>query len=203
MAHIRHVHTDYDQLLKSTSRNLARLKIEPKCLRVLLKWRGEDDEVDVEERTEEVIIIEDSEDESEDTDDEVDAFNYTSKQSRDDGVEIVSWSRRNRGADLYQEEAQRPHYNPKFFQLVRRLPMSAQPTYRPVPPGGIAYGASNPSYGSGYLPPPPMHPRARGGQYANPIVIPDSPQRLLPGHGFRPRFTAVPSPSLPAQEQER
>jgi hypothetical protein len=56
-------------------RHEARIRIEPTCLRLLLKWRGEDGEFDLEERTEEVIVIDDSDDESTD---ELDHFNYPS-----------------------------------------------------------------------------------------------------------------------------
>lgn len=63
-AHIRHVHTDYDKRIKTEGRNLARLNIARPCVLLLIKWRGEDGEYEVEEQQREVVIIPDSEDES-------------------------------------------------------------------------------------------------------------------------------------------
>jgi hypothetical protein len=42
--------------------------IELDCLRVLLKWRGEDDEDEIEERTEEVVVDDDSNSEHDELD---------------------------------------------------------------------------------------------------------------------------------------
>jgi hypothetical protein len=42
--------------------------IELDCLRVLLKWRGEDDEDETEERTEEVVVDDDSNSEHDELD---------------------------------------------------------------------------------------------------------------------------------------
>ena len=67
LAHIRHSHTRYDELLKETSWQNARKVVESLCLDTLVKWRGDDengrDELD--EILREVVVISDSEDESE------------------------------------------------------------------------------------------------------------------------------------------
>jgi hypothetical protein len=74
LAHIRHNHTRYDELLKETSWQNARKVVEALCLDILVKWRGDEetgrDQLD--EILREVVVIsdsdsEESEDESEDT----------------------------------------------------------------------------------------------------------------------------------------
>lgn len=74
LAHIRHTHTRYDKLLKETSWINARKVVEPVCLDVLVKWRGDEetgrDQMD--EILREVVIITDSDDEDEDDSDEDD-----------------------------------------------------------------------------------------------------------------------------------
>lgn len=72
LAHIRHTHTRYDKLLKETSWINARKAVEPVCLDVLVKWRGDEetgrDQMD--EILREVVIITDSEDEDESSDED-------------------------------------------------------------------------------------------------------------------------------------
>ncbi|KAL2170517.1 hypothetical protein VTG60DRAFT_4803 [Thermothelomyces hinnuleus] len=75
LAHIRHNHTRYDQLLKETSYVNARKAVESLCLDILVKWRGDEetgrDQLD--EILREVIVISDSEsDESDEEDDDED-----------------------------------------------------------------------------------------------------------------------------------
>ncbi|KAI1008161.1 hypothetical protein K3495_g54 [Podosphaera aphanis] len=68
LAHIRHNHTRYDKLLRETSWMNARKAVEPVCLDIILKWRGDEetgrDQMD--EILREVVIISDSEDDEED-----------------------------------------------------------------------------------------------------------------------------------------
>ncbi|KAF4634974.1 hypothetical protein G7Y89_g3124 [Cudoniella acicularis] len=65
LAHIRHTHTRYDKLLRETTWMNARKVVEPVCLDVLVKWRGDEetgrDQMD--EILREVVIITDSEEE--------------------------------------------------------------------------------------------------------------------------------------------
>lgn len=72
LAHIRHTHTRYDKLLRETSWMNARKAVEPVCLDVLVKWRGDEetgrDQMD--EILREVVIITDSENESDSSDDD-------------------------------------------------------------------------------------------------------------------------------------
>lgn len=91
MAHIRHVYTEYDQLLKKTSFQEARRKVEDSTLERLVQWRGEDDNgmPELEDVFREVIIISDDEDE----DDEGSHSSYSSDFeviNRDPSVEILS-----------------------------------------------------------------------------------------------------------------
>jgi len=71
LAHIRHTHTRYDKLLRETTWMNARKVVELVCLDVLVKWRGDEetgrDQMD--EILREVVIITDSED-GDDTSDE-------------------------------------------------------------------------------------------------------------------------------------
>lgn len=72
LAHIRHTHTRYDKLLRETSWMNARKAVEPICLDVLVKWRGDEetgrDQMD--EILREVVIITDSEGESDSSDED-------------------------------------------------------------------------------------------------------------------------------------
>lgn len=85
LAHIRHTHTRYDKLLRETSWMNARKAVEPVCLDVLVKWRGDEetgrDQMD--EILREVVIITDSEGESDSSDDE---------ESSDEEGEVTSAS---------------------------------------------------------------------------------------------------------------
>jgi hypothetical protein len=72
LAHIRHTHTRYDQLLKETSWMNARKAVEPVCLDFIVKWRGDEetgrDQMD--EILREVVIITDSEESDESSEEE-------------------------------------------------------------------------------------------------------------------------------------
>ena len=86
VAHIRHVYTNYDRLLRTGTYHAARAQIEQKCLDQLVRWRGdgEDGSNDMEEILREVIVI------SDDEDDDVDALSNSSLIRRDSSVEIIS-----------------------------------------------------------------------------------------------------------------
>ncbi|RDA87229.1 hypothetical protein CP532_2541 [Ophiocordyceps camponoti-leonardi (nom. inval.)] len=76
LAHIRHTHTTYDDLLKRMPWNAARKAVQPVCLDILVKWRGDEesgrDQLD--EILREVVIISDSEDEDATEDSTDDTF---------------------------------------------------------------------------------------------------------------------------------
>ncbi|KAK3297686.1 uncharacterized protein B0H64DRAFT_129834 [Chaetomium fimeti] len=80
LAHIRHNHTRYDQLLKETAYVNARKAVESLCLDILVKWRG-DEETGRDQLDEilcEVIVISDSESDDSDSDDEDDSSTVSS-----------------------------------------------------------------------------------------------------------------------------
>lgn len=80
LAHIRHTHTRYDQLLKEVDWHIARKVVEETCLDILVKWRGDEetgrDQLD--DILREVVVISDDSD-SDDSDD-----------SDDDGDDVSS-----------------------------------------------------------------------------------------------------------------
>ncbi|KAL8775627.1 MAG: hypothetical protein Q9209_000123 [Squamulea sp. 1 TL-2023] len=83
-AHIRHMYTDYDELLRSRKHGWldARAMVQPITLDKIIEWRDEKDEPDaVEDILREVIVIPDDED------DEIED-NITS--DRQDSVEVIS-----------------------------------------------------------------------------------------------------------------
>ncbi|OAX79982.1 hypothetical protein ACJ72_05695 [Emergomyces africanus] len=85
VAHIRHVYTDYDRLLRITSFQDARAAVEEPTLAKLVQWRGDDEngKTVLEDVFREVIVIsDDEEDEEDESDPAEEAF------SRD--IEIVS-----------------------------------------------------------------------------------------------------------------
>ena len=96
LAHIRHTHTRYDQLLQETSWENARKAVESLCLDVLAKWRGDEetgrDQLD--EILREVIVISDSDSESD---------SYSDSESDDEGGE-------------YGDGPSSPSYSPSLGQ---------------------------------------------------------------------------------------
>lgn len=88
LAHIRHVHTRYDQLLKETEWSKARKAVEKICLDILVKWRGDEetgrDQLD--DILREVVVISDESDDSEDSEDDEDG---SESSDSDSVVEII------------------------------------------------------------------------------------------------------------------
>jgi hypothetical protein len=89
VAHIRHVYTNYDRLLKLTSFQEARSIVEEPTLEKLVQWRGDDEngKTELEDVFREVIVISDDED---DDDSVTDHANGLIPADRDSSVEIVS-----------------------------------------------------------------------------------------------------------------
>ncbi|KAJ5587927.1 uncharacterized protein N7459_003692 [Penicillium hispanicum] len=85
VAHIRHIYTDYDRLLKSGSFHEARSAVEQSTLAKLIAWRGDDEngQTVLEDVFREVIVI--SDDEDSETDEGVAATS-----TRDPSVEVLS-----------------------------------------------------------------------------------------------------------------
>jgi hypothetical protein len=85
VAHIRHIYTEYDRLLRQTHYRDARNLVEKPTLRKLVQWRGDDESGKqvLEDVFREVVVISDDEDSSEEEDGAMNDF-------RDVSVEIVS-----------------------------------------------------------------------------------------------------------------
>lgn len=85
VAHIRHVYTDYDKLLRQTHYRDARNLVEKPSLRRLVEWRGDDENGKqvLEDVFREVVVISDDEDSGEEED-------QTTNYLRDVSIEIVS-----------------------------------------------------------------------------------------------------------------
>ncbi|BCR87006.1 DUF2293 domain-containing protein [Aspergillus chevalieri] len=88
VAHIRHVYTNYDRLLKMTSFHEARSLVEESTLAKLVAWRGDDEngKTVLEDVFREVIVISDDDDDTESDEDE----NGPPSTKRDHSVEYVS-----------------------------------------------------------------------------------------------------------------
>lgn len=89
VAHIRHIYTSYDRLLKTGTYHDARAKVEQPCLDQLMKWRRDDDDDPnaMEEILREVIVIPDDDDDEES---HHSAFSGHQRDDRDNSVEIIS-----------------------------------------------------------------------------------------------------------------
>ncbi|MCJ1461708.1 hypothetical protein MMC07_000306 [Pseudocyphellaria aurata] len=91
VAHIRHVYTNYDRLLRIGTREEARAQIEKPCLDQLVRWRGDDDDDPnaMEEILREVIVIDDDDDDYDDNEDKR-RSSISHHDDRDGSVEIIS-----------------------------------------------------------------------------------------------------------------
>ena len=92
IAHIRHVYTDYDRLLKRHPWPEARALVEQPTLDKLIEWRGdEDDAEEMDDILREVIVIPDDDDEEEQEEENMMHENPSSleKVERDRSVEFI------------------------------------------------------------------------------------------------------------------
>ena len=89
VAHIRHVYTDYDKLLKTGTYQNARAAVEKPCLDLLARWRSDDDDDPdaMEEILREVIVIDDDDDEIKDC---RSSLENRVSASREGSIEIIS-----------------------------------------------------------------------------------------------------------------
>ena len=96
VAHIRHIYTDYDKLIRQTQYRDARNIVEKPTLRKLVEWRGDDEDgkAALEDIFREVIVISDDEESS-------DEDEFVEQDFRDVSVEIISSN--TRAADLEPE----------------------------------------------------------------------------------------------------
>ena len=92
VAHIRHMYTDYDRLLKEVPWQAARLSVEQQTLSKLAEWRGErDDPNALEEILREVIVISEDEDDDREGASESNATggNRLTQTNGEEDVEVV------------------------------------------------------------------------------------------------------------------
>lgn len=76
VAHVRHIYTRYDKLLRTVGYREARSQVEGPTLKKLVEWRGDDDNTNngkqvLEDVFREVIVLSDDEDSDDDVDDTV------------------------------------------------------------------------------------------------------------------------------------
>ncbi|KAH6683281.1 hypothetical protein B0J14DRAFT_575557 [Halenospora varia] len=130
LAHIRHTHTRYDKLLRETTWMNARKAVEPVCLDVLVKWRGDEetgrDQMD--EILREVVIITDSED-SDESDSEDDSSSEEGEVTSPSSTEAPSQPNSRNQSHPTQLNA-RPQIQPPAVQLA--------PPNRVQPAGAIS-----------------------------------------------------------------
>lgn len=86
VAHIRHLYTDYDRLLKQKSFHEARAAVEETTLKKVIQWRGDDEngQTVLEDVFREVIVI------SDDDDSETEEETASATNTRDQSVEYLS-----------------------------------------------------------------------------------------------------------------
>lgn len=92
VAHIRHLYTNYDRLLRIGTRQEARTQVEKACLDQLVQWRSDDDDDPnaMEEILREVIVIDDDDDEEYDDNEDKRRSPISHHNDRDGSVEIIS-----------------------------------------------------------------------------------------------------------------
>jgi len=125
LAHIRHTHTRYDRLLRETTWMNARKVVEPVCLDVLVRWRGDEetgrDQMD--EILREVVIITDSED-SDDSSEEDDSSDEEGEVTSLSSGGISQTNSRNQMRPALQ---QAPKDSPRAALGRTPQPMAPQP----------------------------------------------------------------------------
>ncbi|KAK5051434.1 hypothetical protein LTR84_003086 [Exophiala bonariae] len=134
VAHIRHVYTDYDRLLRQVAYNDARHTVEQATLAKLVEWRGDDDQADeaakhaAADALREVIVISDEDDSDSEGSyepiaqadlrvEELPSSAYTSAPGRhmtpDSGIRYPTWHNRNLPQAV-------PHHRPTQDEVAQR-----------------------------------------------------------------------------------
>ncbi|KAJ5689759.1 hypothetical protein N7462_004151 [Penicillium macrosclerotiorum] len=130
VAHIRHIYTDYDRLLKQTSFHEARSAVEQITLSKVIAWRGDDEngQTVLEDVFREVIVI------SDDEDSETEEETATAADTQDLSVEILSSNARTHEIQTQPISASRVNHSiqdfsrehseeaPPGFRIVTRVP---------------------------------------------------------------------------------
>ncbi|TKA80308.1 hypothetical protein B0A55_02214 [Friedmanniomyces simplex] len=198
IARIRHMYTDYDQLLRAFEWKDARDMVEPGCLQKLIEWRGEHDNQDddeLEEIVRETIVIDD--------DDDVPAEGVSSAEDTsvieiDSGseasVEIIHHDAANQdfGAESADERSRHriDRFRPRQHQQDLRHAIAKQkigaarerirteiPARYYVPPAREALLTANDGREAGRI---NVQPNANG-QYPTEIIVDGQRMRLVSG----------------------
>jgi hypothetical protein len=122
VAHIRHVYTDYDKMLKTGSWMQARQSVEHVSLAKLKEWRDEAGEAsnEIEDTFREVIVLDDDDEDSSGED------SLSTPDEREQSMEIVS--SRATARDLQPERyADYPHMDVYATRRVPRRTIVVQP----------------------------------------------------------------------------
>lgn len=115
VAHIRHVYTNYDRLLKTASFHEARSLVEEPTLARLVEWRGDDENGKkvLEDVFREVIVI------SDDEDSDIEEEAIPESVGRDQSVEIISVSSNAQAEELHTKPVN--YGNPSMRESLRDL----------------------------------------------------------------------------------
>ncbi|KAL9617730.1 MAG: hypothetical protein Q9160_007504 [Pyrenula sp. 1 TL-2023] len=131
VAHIRHVYTDYDKLLRRGGYHTARTRVEKPTLEKLVAWRGDDENGSklMEDVLKEVVVISDGESSE---DEELDSAVKLRKQdagmdvvsSEDDDVRVVQINPVNAGQIYTLDDSDRSFSDDQTAPVTRIKPIS-------------------------------------------------------------------------------
>jgi hypothetical protein len=150
IAHIRHTHTRYDLLLRETTWENARKTVEPLCLDILVRWRGDEetgrDQLD--EVLREIVVLDDSDDDSdEDEDEDGDDEDESDDEAEEGEITEVEDILPEKTKDAPRITSPTPIRQPVPIQPVRSLTQT-NPNPRPVVMQGAQPNQHNQSQAS-------------------------------------------------------
>jgi hypothetical protein len=114
VAHIRHVYTNYDKLLRRLPYNNARHEVEEETLAKMVEWRGDASDNDgiINEILDDVIVISDEDNDSDHGDAQQVAANHVTVEELDGDAYWPAPARRMSPARTYLEEIPTYRYEP-------------------------------------------------------------------------------------------
>lgn len=160
VAHIRHVYTDYDKMLKTGTWMQARQNVEHVSLAKLKEWRDESGEQsnEIEDTFREVIVLDDD-------DEPNDEGSSSTPDEREQSMEIVS--SRATARDLQPEVyADYPRMGYRGMRHVPRrtimVPSYSRAAPLPTDPHRLPVAQTVPGHARPYVPLPEVRPTPRG-----------------------------------------
>lgn len=170
VAHIRHVYTDYDKMLKTGTWMQARQNVEHVSLAKLKEWRDESGEQsnEIEDTFREVIVLDDDDESS-------DEGSLSTLDEREQSMEIVSSraNARDLQPEVYADYARMGV--PGMRRVSRRtimVPTYTRPAPLPADPYRQRTSQALPGHVRQYLPLPETHPPPREETYRSPHTRP-------------------------------